>query len=428
MTGDDPLGGDNFDFNDLSKMFAQLSGAFGAGPGGPMGGIDPWEQAEQLAAAVASDGGAEPNLDPIVRMAVEDLVRVAELHVRQIDGLRLATDVNVQATSRSEWVSKSFAAYRPFFERFGEAIGNANQSLIAEQSASDPFSAMFGQMFTAMGPMMVAASAGSMIGHLAQRALGQYDLPIPRDTNEAGNLTNTVLVLPAAIDAVADELGVPAEELRLWVLVRELVAHAVLSTPHVARQLDALFVDFASGFRPDAEAIQDTVGNITDLSQLQELSETLGDPEAVLSMMRSPAQDLLVPRIDALVATVLGYIDHVVEDITSMLVPSHDEIRAAMRERTIDTTPADRFMERLLGIEITASTLDRGAAFIDGIVERAGVEGLARLWSDELDLPTAAEVDAPGLWLARIGLDPDLPGGSGFEVPDDLSGLDDLDE
>ena len=33
-------------------------------------------------------------------------------------------------------------------------------------------------------------------------------------------------------------------------------------------------------------------------------------------------------------------------------------------------------------------------------------EGLARLWSDERNLPTPAELDAPGLWLARI----DLPG------------------
>jgi uncharacterized protein (DUF2342 family) len=48
--------------------------------------------------------------------------------------------------------------------------------------------------------------------------------------------------------------------------------------------------------------------------------------------------------------------------------------------------------------------VDRGAAFIEGVVERAGEEALIRLWADERDLPTPAEVDAPGLWLARIGL------------------------
>jgi uncharacterized protein (DUF2342 family) len=48
--------------------------------------------------------------------------------------------------------------------------------------------------------------------------------------------------------------------------------------------------------------------------------------------------------------------------------------------------------------------VDRGAHFIEGVVERAGEDALARLWANEDDLPTPAEVDAPGLWLARIGL------------------------
>ena len=39
-----------------------------------------------------------------------------------------------------------------------------------------------------------------------------------------------------------------------------------------------------------------------------------------------------------------------------------------------------------------------------GVLERADESALARLWADELWLPTPAEVDAPGLWLARIGL------------------------
>jgi uncharacterized protein (DUF2342 family) len=41
---------------------------------------------------------------------------------------------------------------------------------------------------------------------------------------------------------------------------------------------------------------------------------------------------------------------------------------------------------------------------VQGVIERKGEDALTRLWSDELDLPTPAEVDAPGLWLARIGL------------------------
>ena len=59
---------------------------------------------------------------------------------------------------------------------------------------------------------------------------------------------------------------------------------------------------------------------------------------------------------------------------------------------------------RLLGLELTQDQCDRGETFVAGVVERAGKRGLERLWRSERELPTPAEVDAPGLWLARIDL------------------------
>jgi uncharacterized protein (DUF2342 family) len=142
-------------------------------------------------------------------------------------------------------------------------------------------------------------------------------------------------------------------------------------------------------------------------------------------MMRSPTHDLLVPQFEALVASVLGFVSHTVDVVCRQLVPSHQGIRDRIRQRLVDVAPADRFMERLLGLEITERTLGRGDRFVDGLVTRAGDDGLERLWADELDLPTAAEVDAPGLWLARIGYDTEGDAIT-VEVPDDLSGLDGL--
>ncbi len=389
-----------------------LSGLLGGAQGG-----DPWAGAADLAAAIASEGGAEPNLDPLVRIRIEELVRVAELHVAQATGITLPSNAAVTPVTRGEWTRRSLAAYRPFFERFGEALGTAGPGAVA----GDPLGMMLGQLFQALGPALVSASAGSLIGHLGQRALGQYDLPVPRSGS------HEVLVVPAAIDATAGEWGVPVDELRLWVLVQELATHAVLSRPHVGRRLESLLIDFAAAFRPNPEAIAERFASfesLTDLSQLQAMSEQLADPDTVLTMMRSPAHDLLAPQFDALVASVLGFVSHTVDGICRQLVGPHDQIRARFRQRVTDVAPADRFMERLLGVEINERTLGRGDRFIDGIVTRAGDEGLERLWADELDLPTAAEIDAPGLWLARIGFDADA-GAIDIEVPDDLSGLGD---
>ena len=70
----------------------------------------------------------------------------------------------------------------------------------------------------------------------------------------------------------------------------------------------------------------------------------------------------------------------------------------------VDDGSTDRTAELLLGLDLGPAQVDRGSAFVDGVVERAGEEGLARLWSELQTLPTPAEVDAPGLWLERINL------------------------
>ena len=51
-----------------------------------------------------------------------------------------------------------------------------------------------------------------------------------------------------------------------------------------------------------------------------------------------------------------------------------------------------------LGAEQTA----RGKAFVQGVVDRAGEHGLAPLFTNPDALPTPSEIEAPGLWLARV--------------------------
>jgi len=85
---------------------------------------------------------------------------------------------------------------------------------------------------SAMAPMMLGMTVGSMVGQLAARAFGQYDLLLPRDPDKA------LLVVPANIDSFAGEWDLPLADIRMWVLVHELAAHAVLSTPHLRACID----------------------------------------------------------------------------------------------------------------------------------------------------------------------------------------------
>ena len=81
------------------------------------------------------------------------------------------------------------------------------------------------------------------------------------------------------------------------------------------------------------------------------------------------------------------------------------QIAEAVRRHRAETSPDDLFVERLLGIRLGAEQTARGKVFVQGVVDRAGETGLAPLFSDPAAVPTPNEIEAPGLWLARVAGD-----------------------
>ena len=122
--------------------------------------------------------------------------------------------------------------------------------------------------------------------------------------------------------------------------------------------------------------------------------------------MLSDAQHQVRRQLAALVSALEGYVDHVMDTTGRRLVEAHRSLSEALRRRRVERSEGDRFVERLFGLELGQDQYDRGTAFVRGVVDRAGEDGLRRLWLSTVELPTPAEVDAPGLWLERI----DLPG------------------
>ena len=262
------------------------------------------------------------------------------------------------------------------------------------------------QMFQ---PMVLAMTAGSMVGHLAQRTFGQYDLPIPRPLT--GPAADELLLVVPNLDAFADEWSLAPDDLRLWICVHEVAPHAVLGVPHVRARLDDLLTRYVSSFRNDPSALEDRIGEIdlADPAALANLQEVIGSPEVILGAITSPEQEALRPALEAIVAVVVGVVDHVVDVVGGELITDYPMLTEALRRRRVEAAAADRFVERLFGLELTQATYDRGSAFVRGVLEREGEDGLRRLWEGDEQLPTPAEVDAPGLWLARIDLDARRP-------------------
>ncbi|HEY6530682.1 MAG TPA: zinc-dependent metalloprotease [Acidimicrobiales bacterium] len=394
-SGDEP-GGDPFKgvpiFGDLARMFQQQ---------GPVG----WDAARQLARSVATDGGQEANVDPMERIKIEQLARVAELQVGTVTGLPASTSgtgIAIAPVTRGQWADATLDAWRPLFESLADALDDEPSTPSGQPDPSDPLGFM-APLLQMIGPMMLGMTAGSMVGHLARRSFGQYDLPIPRPPSDQ------LMVIPANLDEFGAEWSIPADDLRLWICLQEVAVHTVLRVPHVRARLDDLLTRYVSSFEPDTGALEERFGSIElgDPSSMAGLQSLFGDPQVLLGAMQSPAQRDLLPGFEAIVAAIVGYVDRVVDLAGQRLLQNHGMLAEAARRRRVEADPSDRFVERLFGLELTQAAYDRGNAFVAGVVERAGDDGLARLWESERTLPTPAELDAPGLWLARIELPED---------------------
>lgn len=396
---DDPRDGDSHDdavpnpfsafpmFGDVAKL---LQGQ------GPLN----WDAARQFAILGATQGAAEPNVDPAVRMSYSQLAGIAAMHVNDVTG----TDTvfpEPRTVTRGQWTSETLDAYRPLFTDLATSLGQ-QPAADTGGDASDPFVQMMAGLSRMMAPSMMGMAVGSMVGSLAQRVFGLHDLPIPRERQE-------IVLVADTVDTFARDWEIPVDEMRLWVLAHELSGFQIFSIEHLRVALASLVRRHVGGFRPDPGAIADKLGAIDPFSggdddPMAALQQVFGDPEVLLGAVRSPEQIELQPRLDAAVAAVVGYTDWVVDAVAVRMVGGEAlRIAEAVRRRRAETDADDVFVERLLGIRLGDDQIVRGKNFVQGVVDRVGEHELTRLFTLADSLPTPSEIEAPGLWIERVG-------------------------
>lgn len=390
---DDDDGGGGEPFNPFSAlpMFGDIAKALqGQGPLN-------WDAARQFAILGATQGEPEHNVDPADRIAYTELARIATMHVNDVTGGD-SDFPEPRVVTRSQWAAETLEAYRPLFTDMATSLGQTPET--DDDAPSDPMMQMMAGLSQMIGPAMMGMSVGSMVGALSQRVFGVHDLPIPREKNE-------IVLVGRTISEFADTWEIPIDQMRLWVLAHELSGHRVFAIGHLRDALADLVRAHVSGFRPDPSALTDSLGGVDPFSggddPMQAIQQAFSDPELLLGAVQSAEQRELQPRLDAAVAAVVGYTDWVVDAVSARLIGGEAlRIAEAVRRQRVDSTPDDVFVEKLLGIRVGDDQVRRGKQFVQGIVDRVGETELTKLLETDDSLPTPNEIEAPGLWIARV--------------------------
>lgn len=345
-----------------------------------------WFLAQRLARYVAGEPEQRPPRADLQELATDSAERVIAY-----TGLMPARPIPpAEGIGRAEWIAANVGAMRtlldPPLSRVGEGLGAARQAMRLGAG------------------VVLTAEVGVVLGFLAQRVLGQYELVL-LDTTPEDRPPRLLFVLPNLANAgrafAADE-----REFLTWVALHE-VTHAVqfAGVPWLQSHMAGMVRELLSHaeLRIDARKMLKMPGS-GDLRRMFDAVRS-GD---LVSLVASEQERATLDRMQATMAVLEGHAEHVMDEVGAPLLPSLPRLRAALDARRRSASAPARLLQRLLGLEMKLKQYEQGKRFCDAVVREAGVSALNRVWSGPQMLPSSAELDAPHAWLRRTDVPPSL--------------------
>jgi putative hydrolase len=169
-----------------------------------------------------------------------------------------------------------------------------------------------------VGGFVFGAQVGQALGALAREVLSATEIGLPLSP------PGKPALLPANLAAFSADLEVPADEVRLYVALREL-AHQRLfaSVPWLQAHLFDAVDAYARGIEVDPAAIERAVGSI-DPSDPESMQRAMG--EGLFEIEPTPVQQAALARLETALALVEGWVDAVVDAACSTTLPSADDL------------------------------------------------------------------------------------------------------
>jgi coenzyme F420 biosynthesis associated uncharacterized protein len=349
------------------------------------GSLVDWGLAERVALGVAREADAPPQFG---RAAVAEACVDARELVIAYTGLAPAGELPAgESVNRAEWSRAGLRTLR-------EVAGELERGLPAGLALPGPLGGVARALLAAAG----GTEAGIAVGYAARRVLGQYDLALVGPERPP-----RLLFVAPNLAAAHEELGEPAELFLRWIAIHE-TTHAVQfsSVPWLREHLGASLRELLDGTATEL-----------DLAWLREVATRLvrSDPRSTLRavlrgdlprLLAGPERAPILDRLQAAMAVIEGYAEHVMDAVVADADPGYARLRERLEKRRQGQGGLAAVIARLLGMELKLRQYTQGKRFCDAVVAEGGIGALNEVWRTPEALPTLAELDSPGEWLARV--------------------------
>jgi putative hydrolase len=348
------------------------------------------EQAKGLAArsAVPATAGEQS--------ALEQALHVAALWLDEATDVAALTVEPVLLT-RAGWTEATMPVWTQLAEPVATSIADALTGVL-EQQAPEELTGMMGnagQLMRNVGGTLFAMQLGQVVGQLAGEVVSGGDIGIPLLDGEQ----RQAALVAQNVDAFGAGLDIPADEVRLYLAVREL-AHARLFRHAKWLRLHLLtqITDFARGISIDTDRLEQLAADF-DPANPEELRAAVTN--GALIPPKTEEQLAALARLETMLALIEGWVDVVTATATTRL-PKSGAIAESVRRRRAAGGPAESAFATLVGLELRPRRLREAAAMWQAVQDAVGAEGRDALWAHPDIIPTDADIDDPAALVARL--------------------------
>ena len=400
----------------MMAMRAQMQQMMAGAQDGPVN----WTMGRTLALQEAGKGG-DPSITAAEVDSSRQALRVADLWLDTATDLMPAPGAR-EAWSRSEWVEQTLPVWKdvcaPVAEAATAALATALESQAEDLAAANPEQGdaarqvgALTQIMRSMAGTAFGLQVGHAVGELAGQAVAATDvgLPLKREPGTA--------LVPANVTAFAEGLEADAEQVRMFLAVREAAASRLYAhVPWLRSQLLGAVETYAREIRIDTGAIEEAVSQVDP-----------SDPEAIRSALESgmfapqetPAQVESLEKLETLLALVEGWVEVVTAQATAPHLPHAIPLREMVRRRRIQGGPAEKVFARLIGLEFRPRRVREAAHLWELLGGEVGDGERDAFWQHPDVMPTASELAAPEDFLTMRRAAQDMEA----EVDADLASL-----